>query len=151
MQKLQEILWKKMTEQDEQIMELDSTVRCKLAPSSISGIGVFAIQDIKKGEKLYCIPSLSLKWYSLSYGSFGKLFSPVRELILERWPSIINGSHFVSPNDMVWLITFMNHSETPNYNVDTDTALQDIKAGEEVTENYKLMTNYQKIYPWLKS
>ena len=35
----------------EQIMELSSTVKCKLAPSNIHGIGVFAIRDIKKGEK----------------------------------------------------------------------------------------------------
>ena len=46
----------------------------------------------------------------------------------------------------------MNHADLPNdnYDVDTDTAKRDIKAGEELFENYKNMRNYDKVYPWLK-
>ena len=138
-----------MTGQELQILELNSTVKCKIAPSKIHGVGVFAIMDIPKGQKAYCIPTFRPKWYSLPYGSLNKLFPEIKELVLERWPSIINGSHFLSPNDMVALITFMNHSDTPNYNVYTDTAIKDIKKGEEVLEDYRLMDNADKIYSFL--
>lgn len=139
---------------EEQIIFLNSTVKVKLAPSGIHGIGVFAITDIPKGTKLNCFPDFyksGLKWFDLSYGNLSKLFPEIRELVLERWPSIINGSHFLSPNEMVWLITFMNHADDPNYEVSTDTSLRDIKKGEEVTEDYRRMDNYEKIYPWLKA
>ena len=134
---------------DTQINSLNETVVCKIAPSPIHGLGVFTIRDVAKGKKLHCIPSLHPPWYDLTYADLGKLFPEVRELVLARWPSIIHGSHFLSPNQMALLITFMNHSDTPNYEVDTDTALRDIKAGEEVTEDYRRMKDYKKVYPWL--
>lgn len=136
--------------QDEQIDFLNSSVKAKLAPSKIHGIGVFALQDIRKNEKANCVPLKDFHWFTIPYGSMSKLFPEIRELCLTRWPSIVNGSHFLSPNDIVWLITFMNHSAEPNYDIDTDSALRDIKKGEEITENYMLMTNYDKVYPWLK-
>lgn len=137
---------------NQQIQELNETVKCHIRPSSIHGIGVFALRDIKKGEKCFVIPEETRKWYSISYDRFNELRSEVSELILTRWPSIILGSLFISPNDMVWLITYMNHADLPNdnYDVDTDTAKRDIKAGEELFENYKNMRNYDKVYPWLK-
>lgn len=142
-----------MTEQDRQIVELNSTVRCKLGVSKIEGVGVIAIRDIQKGEKLYCRPQMQgeLRWYNVPFGSFGKFIPEVRELILQRWPSVVNGSLFLSPNDMMWMVTFINHSEeNANYDINTDTASQDIPKGAEVLENYKLMSNYQKVYPWIK-
>lgn len=138
-----------LNKKEEQIFELNSTIKCKLAPSKIHGIGVFAIMDIKKGQKLHCIPSFTPKWYKINYASLTGLLPEIRQLILERWPSIINGSHFLSPNDMGWLVTFINHSDTPNYDVDTDCALEDIKNGDEVTEDYRLMNRYEEIYQFL--
>ena len=141
-----------MNFQDTQIAELNSSVKVKLAASKIHGVGVFALTDIHKGEKLYCFPNFvknGIKWYSVPYGSLNKLFPEIKDLILERWPSIINGSHFLSPNDMCWLVTFINHSDAPNYDVATDSAIVDIQKGEEITENYRRMDNYAKIYPFL--
>jgi len=136
-----------MTKQDLEIAELNTEIRVKLAPSKTHGIGVFAIRDIPRGQRVYCIPHLNPKWYTVPWGSMSKLFPEVRELIVERWPSIVNGSHFVSPMDMTWMITFMNHSPDPNYEVKTDMVLKDIKKGEELFEDYRLMENYQKVYP----
>ena len=139
-----------MTGQEEQIVELDMTVKCKIASSSIHGVGVFAIRNILKGERLYVKPDAPTprKWYNVPYSSFGKLFPEVRELILERWPAVINGSLFLSPNEC-WPLQWMNHSDEPNYDLRNDSALRDIKKGEEITEDYRLMLNYEKIYPWL--
>ena len=135
--------------QQEQVNELNSIVRAKLAPSKIHGIGVFAIRNIYKGEKCYLTPPTRPKFYTIPYGSINKLFPEVKELILERWPSLINGSHILCPNDMVFLITYLNHADDYNYDVGTDKALKNIKKGEEITQNYRRMVNYEKIYKWL--
>ena len=138
-----------MSIQDEQIDELNATVKCKLAPSKIHGVGVFAIMDIPKGQRVHCRPDQAGRiWYNVPYGSLSKLLPEIKELVLERWPSIVNGSNFTSPNDC-WPICWMNHADTPNYEMHTDTALIDIKKGEEITEDYRKMINYGKVYPWL--
>lgn len=136
----------------EQIIELNSTVKCVLKPSQIHGIGVFALRNISKGERLYCQPNLQTKgkFYNLSYAELNKLFPEVKELILQRWASIINGSLFQNPNDDAWLILFMNHSDIPNYDQYTDCAIRDIIKGEEILENYRKMLNHEAVFPWLK-
>ena len=134
---------------EEQIEELNREVKCHIAPSSIHGIGVFALRDIKKGENMHCLPNDFRKWYAVPYLRLDELRPEVKELVLRRWPAIINGSSFLSPNDDVWMISFMNHSDTPTYDVNTDSALENISAGEEVVENYRTMRNAEKIYPFL--
>ena len=134
---------------DEQINEINSTVRCTLAPSPIHGIGVFALRTIQKGERCYCTPNVIPKFYNIPYGSIPKLLPEVRELVLDHWACIVNGSVFQSPNDDAGLLFFMNHSRNPNYDVVSDIALQDIPAGTEVLEDYRCMENYQKVYDWL--
>lgn len=136
--------------QQDQINELNLIVKCKLAPSKIAGVGVFAIRDIKKGDPLYLFPSPNPHWYSLPFGSMSKLWPEVRELILGQWASIVNGSHFLSPNDSCWMIVYVNHSDNPNYQTNGDIALRDIKKGEEITSDYCLMDNWQKVSPWLQ-
>lgn len=134
---------------DEQTNELNSEVRCKLAPSSIHGIGVFTIRDIPKGQRCYCTPNMIPKFYNIPYGSLNKLFPEIKELVLDRWASVVNGSIFQSPNDDAGLLFFMNHSENPNYNVVSDLALRDIKKGEEVVEDYRFMDSAKKVYTFL--
>lgn len=140
--------------QEQQIILLNSSVKCNIGPSPIHGLGVFALTDIQKGQKCYCKPPFLdtgvAEWFHVPYGSFKKLFPEVRELILNRFPAVINGSRFLSPNDMIWLLTYINHSDNPNYDVDTDTATRLIKAGEEIVQDYRRMDNYEKLYPFLK-
>lgn len=134
----------------EQLLELNNTVRCRIAPSTIHGVGVFALRSISKGERLYCTPNMIPKFYNIPFGSLSKLLPEVRELVLSRWASVINGSIFCSPNDDAHLLMFVNHSYSPNYNVVSDTALRDIQAGEEILEDYSLMENAEKVYKFLK-
>ena len=136
--------------QEEQINELNDRVKCYLAPSQIAGVGIFALRDISKGQKLWLFPNIKLKWYDLSLTNLNKLFPEVKELILGQWASIVNGSAFLSPQDSCWFILYCNHSDSPNYDVKTDLALKDIKKGEEITEDYKEMINWEKVYPFLK-
>ena len=134
---------------EDQINKLNSEIKCKIGVSKIHGVGVVVIRDILKGEKLYCHPNFTPPWFSVPYSQFSKLFPEVRELILDRWPAVINGSHFLSPNDMSLLATYINHHREPNYDVDADTALMDIPKGGEVLQDYRKMKNAEKLYSFL--
>ena len=137
--------------QKDQIAKLMSEVKCTLKPSTVHGIGVFSLFDVKKGDRLYCVPpSTNRIFYNVPWSSLSKLWPEVKEMIISRWPSIINGSMFLHPNDEVWLASWINHSENFNYSQATDTATRDIKAGEEITESYRIMDNAEEIYPFLK-
>lgn len=130
-----------------QIILLNDIVKVKIAPSEIHGVGLIAIVDIKKGEKLYT--DIIPHQLDLPYSYFSFLRSEVRDIILGQFPLIVDGSHFMYPAGK--LSAYLNHSDTPNYDSKKDEALRDIKKGEEITEDYKLITpRYKKVYTWLK-
>ena len=141
------IEWLSPLSKEQQIAELNSEVRCKLGQSKIHGVGVFAIRAIKWGERCYCTPNMIPRFYNIPFGSLSKLFPEVKELVLQRWASVVNGSIFCNPNDDAHLLMFVNHSCDPNYDVVSDTALRDIKRGEEVLENYTAMDNWERVRP----
>jgi SET domain-containing protein len=130
-----------------QIEELNTYVKTRIAPSEIHGVGVVALRDIHKGERVYA--DNVAKGYSLPYSNFGKLFPEVKEHILEQWPNVINGSVFFYPT--IRIQAYMNHSDDPNYDPKTDVALKDIKKGEEITEDYRTIENAEKVFSFLKS
>ncbi len=102
-------------------------VKCTLKPSKIHGIGVFALFDIKKGEKLYC--------YEEPQWRDNLPKNPVlRAIAIKRSVVTLEGASYQWPE--VMFICFMNHQDEPNYDKDTDLALRDIKRGEEITEDY---------------
>lgn len=114
-------------------MSLNDTVWATLAPSKVHGIGVFAIRDIPKGQKIYAI-GRSNEWLE---GVPNDLHPAILKIIKQRWPLALKGQPFQSPNDDVRLTSFLNHSNTPNYDKHTDCALVDIKEGEEIFEDYR--------------
>lgn len=139
---------------DDQYLELCETVKCTVAPSRIHGVGVFALRDIKKGERMYIrwTTDMPSHWYTLSYSDlsrFDRSYPEIKEIILARYPCVINNCQFLSPNYDAKMICFVNHSDTPNYNELTDIALKDISKGEEVCEDYKRMANWEKVFSWL--
>lgn len=142
-----------MNSQDIQFDELCRTVKCRLAPSEVHGVGVVTIRSVKKGEQLFVRPIGPPRWYTLPYASlskFDRVRPEIKELILDRWPSVINGSEFLSPNNELRLVSYVNHSYEPNYDPAQDVALRDIEKGEEVTEDYRIMPNWGKVFPWIK-
>lgn len=130
---------------NDQIILLNDIVCIRLARSSIHGVGVFTMRDIKKGEKLYT--DIIPHQFDLPYAKFKKLDKDIREIILGHFPLITQGSHFMYP--VTKYSAFLNHSDTPNYDAKDDVALQDIPKGEEVTEDYSLIAGYEQIFPWL--
>lgn len=132
--------------QDEQINFLNSTVKVKIAPSKIAGVGVFAMFDIPKGFKLNAM--MFPQKFTIPFGSINKLFPEIREQILERWPNIVNGKPFLWPDTNIQ--AFMNHGgDDYNYDAVLDLTVKDIKKGEEITEDYRDIQNYQKVFKWI--
>lgn len=129
-----------------QIVELNQYVKTTLAPSKIHGVGVVALRDIKKGQKLYS--DMVPKIYTLPYKYFGKLFKNVGELILSHWPLAAKGSNFAYP--VTRMQAWLNHSDDPNYDAVKDIVLKDIKEGEEITEDYRKIEGWEEIYPFIK-
>jgi hypothetical protein len=124
---------------------LNDIVKVRIAPSSIHGVGVFAMRDLKKGEQmeLDAIPHM----FDVPYSKLGELNKEAREIILSHWPNIITGSHFLYP--VTKMTAFLNHSDTPNYDAKTDKMLKNVKKGEELTEDYRLIALYDKVFPFL--
>lgn len=130
---------------EKDIQELNEEVKCTIAPSKIHGVGVFALRDIKKGERLYTRLH-DFRLYEIPYEKLDLLRPEIRQIIVERWPIVINGFSFEHPNNMN-LMSFMNHSDEPNSKY--DHTLKDIKKDEEVTEDYRVVPNAEKIFKFL--
>lgn len=124
---------------------LNDVVKIKIAPSPIEGVGIFAIRDIKEGEFIEAdaIPHA----FDIPYKMLGECHKEVREIILNQFPAVVTGSNFLYP--VTRMQAFLNHSDEPNYDAKTDKTLRAIKKGEELTEDYRLIEGYEKVYPWL--
>lgn len=130
---------------DEQAAKLNTYVKCRIAPSPIHGVGVFAIRDIGKGQKIFA--DMMPEVFNLPYSSFNKLFPQVKQILLERYPRITKGSMFIYPDTR--LQAYMNHSDDPNYDAINDVLLRDVKEGEEITEDYRKIDGWQEVFPFL--
>ncbi len=115
-----------------QINILNNSVYCRLAPSKIHGIGVFAIRDIPMGTYLTLARD-----FRIPSGYFHLILPEIQELILDRMVFRLSETlfWFQSPNKDANLVAFMNHSDDPNSN--GNYAIRDIKKGEEVTEDFR--------------
>ena len=144
----------------EAIKVLNRIVNSKIAPSDIHGVGVFATRDIKKGEQLglNAIPHM----FDVPYKLFDKLNKGVRQTLLEHFPMKTvehkqdeeskkkygeAGTFWYPVNNIQ---AYLNHSDKPNYDNQTDKALRDIKKGEEITEDYRKIPGYENIYDFIK-
>lgn len=130
-----------------QLNTLNRWFTVELQPSDIHGIGVFAVKDLPKGTNLF----MNIMPYPFHI-PYKDLEDNVPEYVLEkikgRWPNVTKGEAFVFPDARY--LAYCNHSDKANYDAKTDVTLKDIKKGEEITEDYRLIDNYEKIYPWLK-
>jgi len=122
----------------EALKYLEENVKCRVAPSQF-GCGIFAIRDIKAGEPITDFDGRNFINLELEEAEFELLTPELKGLILERTffdknkPLI-----FMSPNCNQVMQAFMNHSDTPNS--DVMYALKDIEKGQEVTFDYRKIT-----------
>jgi len=128
---------------DEVVNYLSENVKTQIGVSSIDGIGVFAIRDIKKGEQMFPIWTNKTGIYAIPKNKLHKIPNEVL-ILLDKY--------FISTNDEYKLIRLFNglnliahtisycnsaYNTEYNQNITNDgIALRDIKAGEEVLEWY---------------
>ncbi len=126
------------------VKQLNDTVWATIKPSPVHGVGVFAIRDIPKGQRIYAV-GRSNEWLHV-YDETAYIHPAILKIILQRWPLAFEGQPFQSPNDDVRLTSFLNHSSDPNYDYHTDCATRDIKEGEEIFECYPHhLTNFTEL------
>lgn len=124
---------------------LNSVILVRIAPSKIHGVGVFAIRDLQKGQKLF-LDSLP-KVYESPHKIRGKLFAEVWQLVVERWPRVVSGERFAYPDARYQ--AYVNHADEPNYDGESDLLLCEVKKGEEILEDYRKIPGWDVAFPWL--
>lgn len=129
-----------------QINTLTKWVTVKIGPSKVDGVGLIALYDMPKGTKLYCdimpeifhVPYSNLKNNAPEY---------VYDRIVAEMPLVVKDEPFTYPNAR--LVAFCNHSDTPNYDAHTDMLLEDVKAGDEIFEDYRQIEGWEVAFPFL--
>lgn len=124
---------------------LNTIVVTRIAPSKVHGVGIFALRDLQAGRKLY-LDSLP-RPYKISKGNLSKLYPEVRQILTERFPRVFVDSVVAYPDACYQ--AYVNHSSDYNYDCITDTLIEDVKAGDEITENYKNIVGWRDAHPWL--
>lgn len=109
-------------------------VKTKLRPSRVHGMGVFAVEFIPKGTRVWEYREGFDHRVSEAYVE--NLPEPARSSI-RHYSAIWGGGYVISADDA----RFLNHSDSPNLQTfadpDIDVALRDIQAGEELLEDYR--------------
>jgi SET domain-containing protein len=125
------------------------SVKTKVSPSKIHGIGLFADQKILKGTTIWeFTPGFDLK---LTERDTKKLSQQARDYLMIY--------AYRSKKSHVWILPmdngrYFNHSDTPNtlstYSEDQEEvvtkAIKDIEPGEEITDDYHSFENWAGHY-----
>jgi SET domain-containing protein len=132
----------------ESLNHLVNNIKTEIKPSSIQGVGVFAIRDIKEGEQLFPKWEGETGIYIIPNESLDKLPNYILNLMYRYFINyetefklirLFNGFNFISHN-----LSYCN-SAYPNkekQNIDNKGfALRDIGAGEEILEWYEKNIN----------
>ena len=119
---------------------------CRIKPSGVHGVGVFAIKDILSGT--YVFPEADPeKWIPYSKKELKDLDEEIKNMIED---------YFITKDGYTWVSRslnkldvsyFMNHSDTPNIKFNTimkngdltvtgGYAIREIRKGEELLINY---------------
>lgn len=127
----------------EVINHLSNNIKTKIGVSSIDGVGVFAIRDIKKGEQVFPIWEFESGMYIIPNERMCEIPSEV-QILLHKY--FINGECgykiirlFKGFNFLFHGFSYCNSAYKTDYveNIDNNGfALMDIKAGEEILEWY---------------
>ena len=107
-------------------------IKTEVKPSKIHGLGLFTLEDLKKGQALWKKhPVIDM---AIAVRVIESLPELTREMMYRYTWRDKAGNFLISlDNDK-----FMNHAENPN--TDGDNAIRDIEAGEELTSNYDMST-----------
>ena len=130
------------------INELSHHTYVRLLPSSIHGIGVFAIRNIPKGcQKMFSkVPG---EWVELSKKEVAELRPESKDLV-ETYCLFDRDRYYVPANGFkeMDLSLFLNHDDKPNVRSVNGgaffEAIRDIEKGEEITIDYGELCEYDE-------
>jgi len=128
-------------EKERLLLHLRNEVYCRIMPSRISGVGVFAIRDIP--ANIDPLPEDEDKeWFPFKSEEFEGMHPSIVQTIKDLCV-FSEGVYWVPKLGLHTLdiAQFLNHSETPNLTSDKDGEIfvtnRPIKAGEEITVDYR--------------
>lgn len=131
----------------ELLTELCHNTYIMLKPSTLEGIGIFAIQDIDKGcREMFSKPDSQDKWITLSKNEVATLPHHAK-LMVENYCLYDNDNYFVPDYGFkkIDVSLFLNHSDIPNIISINDgeyfEAIRNIKAGEELLIDYGVIVD----------
>lgn len=134
------------------IKDLEKNIYCRLKPSSINGIGVFAIRDIPQKTELFKTIRKTRFIYVDPRVVFENLkIHPIVKEMVKDFCAIKNGKLYL-PNfslNEIDISFFVNHSKNPNTLAKEGErffALRDIKRGEEITVDYEQYCDKEDIF-----
>lgn len=112
---------------------------CRIKPSKIGGVGVFAIRNIPKGTDPF-LYSQKVKWIKLKKADIEKLDISIQRLVQDFYV-YDKGYYYVSYNGLNSndISFFVNHSKKPNLETDDGSffkTMRVIKTGEELLADY---------------
>ncbi len=127
--------------QKNKILEILKNTYCRLRPSKIEGIGIFAIRDIPKNKNpFFGVPKR--KWQNIRPDEYKKLDPEVKKMIGDFFAMNKKGEFEIPEYGLngIDISFFLNMSDNPNVKtVDDGTnfkTLKKIKKGEELTVSY---------------
>ena len=130
-----------MNKEKQLTFEILKNTYCRLKPSKISGVGVFAIRDIPPNTELFK-GQINQKWLKFRMEEFESLDKEIIKMIddffvIEKDKSVSLPKSGLNGMDMSF---YVNHSKKPSAktidNGFTFVSLRKIKKGEEITISY---------------
>ena len=126
----------------EVLHQLQNDIYCRIQPSPISGVGVFAIKRIPKGTNPF-IGCFDNDWIEISKEELSDLDPNVSKYVQDMC-AFQDGVYYVPQCGIskIDISFYLNHSDTPNMDEEGEgidfIAARDIEVGEELTVNYDL-------------
>jgi SET domain-containing protein len=122
------------------LKELRDNLFIMLKPSRIAGIGVFAIADIKKGQRNIFSNDKS-EWLKISREEIATLPQHSQKVV-ENYCLYDDENYYVPENafKVVDLVMFLNHSDDPNIISINDG--EDFEAIKDIPEGTELLIDY---------
>lgn len=126
---------------------IQNCVNVKLAPSTISGVGVFALRNILKGETLFQPWQGATGSYPILQSELDSLPSNIRNHVYDMFQFKKEDSEWVFKVDLThgcfWIFNSPTHwinscswNEEPNVDLGSNQSIKNISSGKEILTKY---------------
>lgn len=121
-------------------------IKIRIKPSKIHGVGIFAIDDIKKNENPFLFSYMGMDGMLFDKNELNDLSKEQTKMLEDYYPTNKTNYQFIPafPNTLIWT-NYLNYDyKNPNIQLMEDghwKAIRDIKKGEELLENPNSLFN----------